>query len=506
MRTIRTAFIFLVLTIPVYAQELPVIGILPFEAVKVSEADVAAVDSFIQQGFLTTGVYQVIEAAQRDQILGGPDAAACTDNPCAVEIGRKLAADQVVLGTVALAEGRFIINAKILATANGRTLAADSISAARVEDLESACETLAIGMIKRAMPGKIVEPVEDSPAEGSLAEASPSGGEGSAAGSEAKSGGSESGDGRENGQTQTAAEKRIASPEKRNRADLWALVDICGGMFLLELGNVMGSTSSELLRRVSETYIDYGETSWNFDALWQTYSSAYRGYVFSNILAYVSWSASVASIPTYLFVFPEQAFRLSRLGSIVFASGAGLSAAGNVLDLMAGAQRYRNDFLYADYMSAGTDHDELFDRYRNGYILYSVERLTSYGLWLLGGAGMITAFFLPGEKMEPISGFWEKTMLVGGISLIGLGSVTRSVALNYRQNHIDSGGNEDDYQRYVLNSVLSYTLWALGGAGMVLPFVLELGKEKTAVETTKVRPEQLQLLPVANGLILRVNY
>ena len=78
----------------------------------------------------------------------------------------------------------------------------------------------------------------------------------------------------------------------------------------------------------------------------------------------------VASIPTYLHFFPDRAFRLSRWGRIAFASGAALSVAGNVLDLLASSQRYTNDFLYQDYMSAGIGHDELYKAYRTGYIIY----------------------------------------------------------------------------------------------------------------------------------------
>ena len=124
---------------------------------------------------------------------------------------------------------------------------------------------------------------------------------------------------------------------------------------------------------------------------------------------------------------------------------------------------------------------------------------------------MISAFFLPGPKEERISGFWEKTSLIVGTALVGLGSVTRTVALNYRQKHIEGGGYEEDYNRYLLNSVLSYSLWAAGGVGMVLPFVTNIGKGKSEAEVTPVRPEklgfeQLQLIPLPQGMVLRISY
>ncbi|UCF99779.1 MAG: hypothetical protein JSV89_09630 [Spirochaetaceae bacterium] len=498
--------IFLVLSSPGFSQETPLLVILPFEAVAVPKADADTVYASVENSFTATGVYTVITAVQRDQVLGSADAAICKDEDCAVEIGQKLSADQVVIGTVALAEGKYIINARIIATASSRTLAAESISITAAADLGRVSNTLALSLIRRAMPGRLSE-----------AEAQPSGtSSGEADGASEPSTGESAegvapttaGTGERPGEGADVSE---GPTEKLTRSDLWPLVNICGGLFFLELGNVMGSTSFELRRKISDTYVDYVETSWNFDDLWQTYNSAYVGYMATTILSYVSWSAAVASIPTYLFVFPDRAFRLSRWGTIVFTTGAALSVAGNVLDLLAGAQRYTNDFLYEDYMSAGTGYDELYDRYRRGYVLYSIERLTSYAFWLFGGAGMITAFFLPGPKEEKISGFWDRTALLAGITMVGLGSVTRTVALNHRQTHIESGGDEDAYDKYVRNSVLSYTLWVVGGVGMVLPFLTDFGRGTAAAEETPMRPEplglkQLQLLPLPNGFRLRIAY
>jgi hypothetical protein len=496
-RAITHAFLFLfllALAYPLAAQEAPVLAILPFEGIEVSRDDAGTVYTFLEGSFSATGVYTVIPAEQRDQILGSPDAAACTSEDCAVKVGKKLSADQVVLGTVALADGRYIVNARIIATANSRTLAADSISAAGAGELAGVCDTLTVSLIRRAMPGSLEEEVAE-PSERATE------GEGS------------KGDGTDGAVVQPGGGMDEAAPEsvELTRADLWPLVNICGGMFMMELGNVMGSMGSELRRTMSDSYADYTETTWNFDELWKTYNSAYIGYVVTTTASYVSWSAGVASIPTYLFVFPDRAFRLSRLGTTVFAAGAALSVAGNVLDLLAGAQRYKNDFLYEDYLSAGTGFDELYDRYRTGHVVYSVERLTGYAFWLFGGAGMISAFFLPGPKEERVSGFWEKTSLIVGTALVGLGSVTRTVALNHRQNQIESGGDEKAYDRYILNSVLSYSLWAAGGVGMVLPFVTDIGRGKTEAQVTPVRPEKLrferlQLIPLPQGMVLRISY
>ena len=463
-----------------FSQEKLVVGILPFEPIRVSRADAGIVYSFMETNFIDTGVYEVVTAEQRDQILAtaGDTTPECKSNDCAVEIGRKLSADHIVLGSVALSEDRYIVNAKVIDVAASRTIAADSISAAEVDDLESACRDLTIGLVRRAVPGSLVEEQDSgtSAAAGAAGAAEP-GAEAAKSGPEIQAPGEGAGPG---------PDLSPGPTEKLGKADLWPLVNICGGMFLLELGNVMGSTGFELRRKISD---------------------AQFGYSFTTTLSYVSWSLAVASVPTYLAVFPDRAFRLSRWGKTLFTAGAALSIAGNVLDLMAAAQRYTNDFLYEDYMAAGIDVDELYTRYRNGYILYSIERLTSYAFWLVGGAGMITAFFIPGPKEEPISGFWDKVSLVAGVSLVGLGSVTRTVALNHRQTFIESDGmDEKAYDRYVLNSVLSYGFWAVGGVGMLLPFFTDIGGGKTRAEPRQVRPEKLRLLPLPNGVALQISF
>jgi TolB-like protein len=493
------------LVYPLAAQELPVLAILPFEGIAISKDDAATVYNLVENSFSATGVYSLITAEQRDQILGDTDAAACADEECAVEIGKKLSTDQVVLGTVALAEGRYIVNARIVETASSKTLAADSISTTSVEELAQVCDTLTVGLIRRAMPGSLVE---KAAAEGKPGEREPGTGE-----PEVSSGRTEylEGERRATEEERTAVESGEAAagqpedvvgegqppPVKRTRADFWPLMNICGGMFMMELGNVMGSVGFELRMTMSETAGDP--------------KGATFGYYLTTSLSYVSWSAAVASVPTYLLVFPEKAFKLSERGKRFFTTGTILTVAGNVLELLACNQRYTNIFLYEDYESAGTDFDELYKRYRRGYVVYSFERWSSYALWLLGGAGMIGAFFIPGPVESPIQGFWDRAILTAGMTLVGLGSVTRTLALNAKQNYVDSGGDEEAYTRYLVSSVLSYSFWAAGGLGMVLPFIADIGRGKSDTPAVPVRPEklrveQLQVVPLPQGMVLRITY
>ena len=124
---------------------------------------------------------------------------------------------------------------------------------------------------------------------------------------------------------------------------------------------------------------------------------------------------------------------------------------------------------------------------------------------------MISAFFIPGPEESPVQGFWDRAILTAGTTMVGLGSVTRTFALNAKKKHVESGGDDEAYTRFIVNSVLSYSLWAAGGIGMILPFITDLGRGKTDKQATPVRPkklavEQLQLIPLPQGMVLRLSY
>jgi TolB-like protein len=515
-RVVFILFFFVLVSPTGFSQTDPVIAVLPFEVIDGPEENAPFVYTFFETSLVETAVYRVMSEQERDRILqeAGKFPVECRDSECAVQIGKKLSAEQVVLGSVAQVGEEYIINAKIIEVARSRPLAADSIRAAESSALAGACRQLVRELVGRAMPGSLVEPEPERPEtaeagvpRAEVAEAAEREQPETAAPTAEEAGAEQQEPGLEPGK-----KRRLAL----TKADVWPLVTICGGMFLLEVGNAAASAGFELRRRTSDAYLEYEQTSWNFDELYKSYNSAYNGYIFSTVLSYVSWSVALASIPTYIYVFPDRAFRLSRWGKIAFTSGAALSIAGNVLDFLACSQRYRTDFLLEDYNAAGTGHDEPWDKYQKGYTLYSVERLSSYAFWLIGGGAMIGAFFIPGEREQLIEGFWEKTSLVGGISLIGLGSLTRTLALNFRQTYVEGGGSDEKaYDRYVLYSVLSYGFWAVGGTGMLLPFFTDLGgggrhpggrhPGDREAQPEPLSLERLRLLPLPNGLLLQIS-
>jgi hypothetical protein len=269
-----------------------------------------------------------------------------------------------------------------------------------------------------------------------------------------------------------------------------------GGLLGMELGNVASPLSFELLLQSDESYQRYLEASSGLDAMYQEYQREYAGYLALGITSFAGWGLGTAAIETSLFLFPSETYGLSRWGRAVFASGLSLILAGNVLGLMAGNQSLINIELYNRYLTATANFDSLFAEYRSGYVLYSVSRILSYSFWTLGGAAMIGAFFLPGQRTPTISGPLDRWLTAVGSALLAGGSLAQSMALQGRRLA------EQRHTAYLVGSVLAYSFWALGGAGLLT--ALFVTPAATGEKREGPTPTAL-VLPTRDGLALLVS-
>jgi hypothetical protein len=163
--------------------------------------------------------------------------------------------------------------------------------------------------------------------------------------------------------------------------------------------------------------------------------------------------------------------------------------------------------------------DSLFSEYESGYTLYSVSRILSYSFWGLGTAALVGSFFLPGERTPVISGPLDRWLTAAGTVLIAGGSLAQSIALHTRRlsqerfsAYLEGTTNLDQlysdyhaaYTGYVVCSVLAYSFWALGGAGIltalfVTPSRLDKEREKPQPAATAL------ILPARDGLTLLIS-
>ena len=128
-----------------YSQAKPRIAVIPFNALSVSEADAEVVTGLVETALVKTESYEVIEQREMDSILEAQEYAIadCTDERCAVEFGKLLAAEQIVLGSFSSIGGTYVLNARVIDVAQGKNIKADTVEVARLENVTEATELLA---------------------------------------------------------------------------------------------------------------------------------------------------------------------------------------------------------------------------------------------------------------------------------------------------------------------------------------------------------------------------
>ncbi len=140
-----TAIIFFLSIINLYAQERPRIAIIPLNPISVSKADAAALTGLLETSLVNTEVFGVIEQSQVKVILEAQEYILydCTDESCAIEFGKLLAAEQIILGSVSRIGGKYVVNAKIIDVETGMNIKADMVEVDSLEGLTEAVELLA---------------------------------------------------------------------------------------------------------------------------------------------------------------------------------------------------------------------------------------------------------------------------------------------------------------------------------------------------------------------------
>ena len=129
-----------------YAQEEnPRVAVLPFNNIGTSKADAQVVTGLFETALVKAGVYNVIEQNQVEDILEAQahSLGGCTDEACAIEFGKLLSAEQIILGTLSTLGASYILNAKIIDITLGKNIKAEKVSADSLESMADAAELLA---------------------------------------------------------------------------------------------------------------------------------------------------------------------------------------------------------------------------------------------------------------------------------------------------------------------------------------------------------------------------
>ena len=121
----------------------PMVTVIPFNAVGLSENDVLGITLLFETALQNTDTFTLIEQTQAESILQAQkySLSGCVDESCAIEIGRLLSADQIVLGTVGKVADLYYLTVKIIDVQSGQNLVAKKIQnrsmTSLVENLDS---------------------------------------------------------------------------------------------------------------------------------------------------------------------------------------------------------------------------------------------------------------------------------------------------------------------------------------------------------------------------------
>ncbi len=139
--------------LPVVADK-PRIAVIPFDSIGLSKANVHSLSLLFETALLNTNKFDVIEQTRVEPLLRALEYSLndCTDEECAIEIGKLLSAEQIVLGTVGIIGQRYYLNVKIIDVQLGRNLGAQKDYADSLEALIELIDPLAFGLAGMSPP------------------------------------------------------------------------------------------------------------------------------------------------------------------------------------------------------------------------------------------------------------------------------------------------------------------------------------------------------------------
>ncbi len=497
----------------VFGQKKPMITVLPFSSIEVPASVSMIISQLFETNLVNTGSYDVLSQNERDKILAAQaeSMSGCSDESCAIEIGRMLAAEQIIIGTVAALGSKFIINAKIIDVTTSKTLGADMISATSVEDLDTACRTLTYSLVAKAIPSAAAAP--PAPATTTQPTTKPGG---TAAQPSTGTAGEQLGGEEPPAPLQPTPKKERPAREPRpapvpGEFSLPGFLAHSGGILLRTTGNVLGSAAFGARMSSLDAWDDYFAAESGTDTLYSAYTDVMNTYTIMTYSSYGTWGAGAAvSAAAWL---ATDSISLSTAGRIAYAAGVLFETSGNVASMIAGNEGVATRAAYEEYMAAAEpEADTLYKEYLNLQDGYSTNRVIGLATCAAGGVLMAASPFLPGEKTLAAPSLLNRILMTVGSFLVSAGDFTSALAMNARINTQEAydiymtadASSADTYYENYLDTNSSYTalsyytygLWAAGGILTIVSLFVPMG---TPVETANL-PFSFSIQPASYGI------
>jgi S1-C subfamily serine protease len=134
------------------------LAVVGFSPRGVSSMAAEGVADFVRTGFVKIGLFNVVERTEVERILKEQalQLSGCTTEECAVEVGRLLGAQKMVIGSLMSLEGMYWITGSVVSVESGVIEFSERVEASSVEGLDDAADELA-----RLLSRRIID--EDGP-------------------------------------------------------------------------------------------------------------------------------------------------------------------------------------------------------------------------------------------------------------------------------------------------------------------------------------------------------
>ncbi|HAK46127.1 MAG TPA: hypothetical protein DCO79_09465 [Spirochaeta sp.] len=469
---------------PVTAQGKETLAVLDFTTEAVSEVEMSAIVEFLSAELFRTDKYVVIDVSQRETILQEMEFSmqGCTDDSCALEIGKMLSAEMIVTGNLSKVGSRYLMSVKMLETETSRTMGTANgkyrdldelidgleLIAYTLADMEHEVETVAEKPTPEAEPEPVVEPEVETAKKLPVDDRSPV-----------------------EAAKESAAEKKAEEAASDSDFNFLSFGVSAAGSVAYTASGILRSVAFVNRLAAEEAYDNYmttvddpgylfsGDGDGDYEHLFSNYEGALVG-------SYANSGAAALASGTSFFLGDSY---MSFGGKLTYGLSALAFAAGNVLSTMSCNNAIDSLNSYNDYMSAGSSSaEELWNNYESYHNSYQILQYSSYGLWGAGGLMAIASWFIPGEKTEVTPGLLPKIIITVGQFFLAGGNFTGTMAVNSRFSAEDafdeymSAGETaaanlfDTYQNYQdtyeLMTYMSYGLWGAGAAAILTAMLL----------------------------------
>ena len=125
---------------------LPLITVLDFSIENMPKSDGRLIVDLLFSALVSARRFRVLDRGQRDNILKEVEfsLSVCADEKCQLEIGRLLAADRIVVGSLGKVGQRYILNAKMLDVRTGEAMSTAYKLFGTLEELVDGAENVAL--------------------------------------------------------------------------------------------------------------------------------------------------------------------------------------------------------------------------------------------------------------------------------------------------------------------------------------------------------------------------